>query len=304
MLGLLAHSPVFFIFVLTNFLLQLASARLRRTHLCMGRNSESRMVMLRSKKVKSLLLVHNEAGGAGRQMNTGKSPLEQFQGSDGRQHLIDALVSQPLVGDRDLAAIVAQRLKLEEVPAGKNLIRQGASDTDLFLILKGAVSIAVDGREVARKEAGEHVGEMAVVDPVTPRSASVVATADSVVARIAEPDFSALAETSGSGIRATTESAVATTDAERGVTGSTTAISPTCSPASLRATSRPSTAIETAPFRIRKRSVSDAPCLMRFFPAGTSSNLRRCATIAARSLSPTSGCETNASIRCCRPSEP
>jgi CRP/FNR family transcriptional regulator, cyclic AMP receptor protein len=127
-------------------------------------------------------------------MNTGKSLLEQFQGSDGRQHLIDALVSQPLVGDRDLAAIVAQRLKLEEVPAGKNLIRQGASDTDLFLILKGAVSIAVDGREVARKEAGEHVGEMAVVDPVTPRSASVVATADSVVARIAEPDFSALAD--------------------------------------------------------------------------------------------------------------
>lgn len=127
-------------------------------------------------------------------MNTGKSLLEQFQGSDGRQHLIDALVTQPLVGDKDLAVIVAQRLKLEEVPAGKNLIKQGASDTDLFLILKGAVSIAVDGRVVARKEAGEHVGEMAVVDPLTPRSASVVATADSVVARIAEPDFSALAD--------------------------------------------------------------------------------------------------------------
>ena len=127
-------------------------------------------------------------------MNTGKSLLEQFQGSDGRQHLIDALVSQPLVGDRHLAVIVAQRLKLEEVPAGKNLIKQGASDTDLFLILKGAVSIAVDGREVAHKEAGEHVGEMAVVDPVTPRSASVVTTVDTVVARIAEPDFSALAD--------------------------------------------------------------------------------------------------------------
>ena len=127
-------------------------------------------------------------------MNTGKSLLEQFQGSDGRQHLLDALAAQPLVGDKDLAVIVAQRLKLEEVPAGKNLIKQGASDTDLFLILKGAVSIAVDGRVVARKEAGEHVGEMAVVDPVTPRSASVVATADSVVARIAEPDFSALAD--------------------------------------------------------------------------------------------------------------
>jgi CRP/FNR family transcriptional regulator, cyclic AMP receptor protein len=152
------------------------------------------MSTLSPNEVKSLLFVHDEAGGAGRQMNTGKSLLEQFQGSDGRQHLIDALASQPLVGDKDLAVIVAQRLKLEEVPAGKNLIKQGASDTDLFLILKGAVSIAVDGREVAHKEAGEHVGEMAVVDPVTPRSASVVATADTVVARIAEPDFSALAD--------------------------------------------------------------------------------------------------------------
>ena len=36
-------------------------------------------------------------------MNTGKSLLEQFQGSDGRQHLIDALATQPLVGDKDLA---------------------------------------------------------------------------------------------------------------------------------------------------------------------------------------------------------
>src|SRR5580704_6311785 len=194
MLGFLLAASPFFIFGLTNFLLRLASIQLKRTHLCMERKSESRTVTLRSKKVKSLLLVHDEAGGAGRQMNTGKSLLEQFQGSDGRQHLIDALVSQPLVGDRDLAVIVAQRLKLEEVPAGKNLIKQGASDTDLFLILKGAVSIAVDGREVAHKEAGEHVGEMAVVDPVTPRSASVVTTVDTVVARIAEPDFSALAD--------------------------------------------------------------------------------------------------------------
>src|ERR1700679_3635886 len=194
MLGFLLAASPFFIFGLTNFLLRLASIQLKRTHLCMEQDVESRIVTLCSKKVKSLLLVHDEAGGAGRQMNTGKSLLEQFQGSDGRQHLIDALVSQPLVGDRDLAVIVAQRLKLEEVPAGKNLIKQGASDTDLFLILKGAVSIAVDGREVAHKEAGEHVGEMAVVDPVTPRSASVVTTADTVVARIAEPDFSALAD--------------------------------------------------------------------------------------------------------------
>jgi CRP/FNR family transcriptional regulator, cyclic AMP receptor protein len=126
--------------------------------------------------------------------NTEKSLLKQFLGSDGRHRLIDALTAQPLIHDQELAMVVAQHLKLEKVPAGANLIQQGASDTDLFLILEGAVSVAIDGRVVARKTAGEHVGEMAVVDPGTPRSASVIATCDSIVARIAEPDFSALAD--------------------------------------------------------------------------------------------------------------
>jgi len=126
--------------------------------------------------------------------NMGKSMLKRFQGPEGRPHLIEALILQPLVRDNELAEVLARRMTLEEIPAGASLIEQGASDTDLFLILKGAVSIAIDGRIVARKKAGEHVGEMAVVDPLTPRSASVIATADSVVARIAETDFSELAD--------------------------------------------------------------------------------------------------------------
>jgi CRP/FNR family cyclic AMP-dependent transcriptional regulator len=123
-----------------------------------------------------------------------ESLLKSFQGSEGRQRLIDALIAQPLIRDKELATVVEPYLKLEEIFAGTDLIKQGASDTDLFLILSGAFSIAIDGRIVARKKAGEHVGEMAVVDPSAPRSASVVATSDSVVARIAEPDFSALAD--------------------------------------------------------------------------------------------------------------
>jgi CRP/FNR family cyclic AMP-dependent transcriptional regulator len=123
-----------------------------------------------------------------------KSLEKQFLGSEGRRHLIRALTRQPLVRDKDLAAVVARHSKLEAIPRGTSLIEQGALDTDLFLILEGAVSISVDGRIVASRTAGQHVGEMAVVDPLTPRSASVTVTADSVVARIAEPDFSALAD--------------------------------------------------------------------------------------------------------------
>jgi CRP/FNR family cyclic AMP-dependent transcriptional regulator len=123
-----------------------------------------------------------------------ESLLKSFQGWEGRLRLTNALIAQPLIRDQDLATVVERYLKLEEVFAGTNLINQGASDTDLFLILSGEFSVAINGRVVARKKAGEHVGEMAVVDPLTPRSASVTATSDSVVGRIAEPDFSALAD--------------------------------------------------------------------------------------------------------------
>jgi CRP/FNR family transcriptional regulator, cyclic AMP receptor protein len=123
-----------------------------------------------------------------------KSLLKRFEGSEGRPHLLDALIAQPLVRHRDLAAVLARHLRLEEIPAGTNLIEQGAFDADLFLILTGGVSVMIDGRIVARKGAGEHVGEMAIVDPRTPRSASVIATVDSVVGRIAEAEFSALAD--------------------------------------------------------------------------------------------------------------
>ncbi len=124
----------------------------------------------------------------------GKSSPRQFQGSEGRRRLIDALIAQPLIRDQDLAVAAALHMNLEEIPEGATLIEQGASDTDLFLILEGAVSIVIDGRIAARKQAGEHVGEMAVVDPGAPRSASAIATCDSIVGRISESDFSALAD--------------------------------------------------------------------------------------------------------------
>jgi len=128
------------------------------------------------------------------QLASEKSMLKRFQGPEGRLHLLEALRSQPLVRDKDLAVEIERLVTLEGTPAGTELIKQGASDTDLFLILSGEFSVAIDGRIVAQKKASEHVGEMAVVDPRTSRSASVTAACDSVVARIAEPDFSALAD--------------------------------------------------------------------------------------------------------------
>jgi CRP/FNR family cyclic AMP-dependent transcriptional regulator len=74
------------------------------------------------------------------------------------------------------------------------LIQQGASESDLFLILSGEFSVLINGELVERRMAGEHLGEMALVDPQASRSASVIAASDSVVARITEPEFTKLAD--------------------------------------------------------------------------------------------------------------
>jgi CRP/FNR family transcriptional regulator, cyclic AMP receptor protein len=120
--------------------------------------------------------------------------LAQFEGSKGRPRLADALRSQVLIRDQDLALEFARHVRLEDVAQGTTLIHQGDSGSDLFLILTGEFSILVNGKTVEQRAAGEHLGEMALVDPDAPRSASVIAACDSVVARITEPEFSKLAE--------------------------------------------------------------------------------------------------------------
>lgn len=55
---------------------------------------------------------------------------------------------------------------------GELLVEQGSPDTSMFVILEGEVSVRVNGIEVAKLYAGEHFGELSLVDD-EPRSASV-----------------------------------------------------------------------------------------------------------------------------------
>lgn len=116
--------------------------------------------------------------------------LTRFQGDTGRRLTIDALIAQKLVGgNRDLAELLADKVKLMEIGAGNVLIEQGAPDNDLYLIFAGAFDIVVNKRCVGRRFPNDHVGEMAAIEPSQPRAASVIATEVSVVARVAEADL-------------------------------------------------------------------------------------------------------------------
>lgn len=108
--------------------------------------------------------------------------------------LVEALSHQEAVlGDTTAAELLAHNSTLHDYSVGETLIEQGAADNDVCFILSGNVSIRVHGREVASRNANQHVGEMALINPSSRRSASVVALDDVTVARVTEADFEMIA---------------------------------------------------------------------------------------------------------------
>ena len=123
--------------------------------------------------------------------------LQRFNGTDARSFLIEALLTQPIVGgDTRLAEALADSAEVAPFPSGSGIVEESAPDNDLYFILAGTVSIRVFGREIAVRTAGQHFGEMALLDPGKPRSASVVADGETVTARIPAAAFAALADNS------------------------------------------------------------------------------------------------------------
>jgi len=121
------------------------------------------------------------------------SLLAKYYGAEGKQALLEALMAQPLVQDEDLAAHVVKRVRLEEIARGAAIIHEGSAESDFFFILDGEFQVMVAGHVIAVRRTGEHVGELAMADPSAPRTASVVAARDSLVARISEAEFSGIA---------------------------------------------------------------------------------------------------------------
>jgi predicted nucleotide-binding protein len=121
--------------------------------------------------------------------------IERFQGGRDCKRLIEVIKRQAIVRDDEaLAMAICDVLELKEFAAGEQIITQGHSDDDLYLIFVGRVSIVVNGREVAVRHVAEHVGEMALIEPTAPRSASVFAIEQTVIGKITETAFSRIAE--------------------------------------------------------------------------------------------------------------
>jgi MFS family permease len=112
---------------------------------------------------------------------------------------------QPL--HRPLVEQLAAKLEQRRVAAGDVVVREGDVGDLFYVIESGALDATHDGRLLSHMETGDHFGEIALLRDV-PRTATVVATEDSVLQTIQREDFLA-ALTGDEELRGRTESVAA-----------------------------------------------------------------------------------------------
>ncbi|MEH2699029.1 MULTISPECIES: TIR domain-containing protein [Rhizobium] len=118
----------------------------------------------------------------------------RFTGERGRAKTIEALKDQRIVlGNGAASEELLARGEVINFMPGDVLIAEGDWSDSFFLILVGAVRIEIKGTHVSDRVAGQHVGEMAMIDPSKARSAQVTATVPTVALMISEEDFAATA---------------------------------------------------------------------------------------------------------------
>lgn len=126
--------------------------------------------------------------------NSTESLLPRFQGENGDFVLTEVLCNQLLIrGEISVCEEFKKTIELLELKDGDVLIKQGGADNKLYFILSGSFSVNVNGREIAMRLPGQHVGVMSLIDHTSRRSASVIAREPSVVASINEAEFSGIA---------------------------------------------------------------------------------------------------------------
>lgn len=120
--------------------------------------------------------------------------INRFEGAEGKRRLISALKECYLVEhDESLAAKLAEVGDLATFDEGDAVMTQGNDDNDIYFLLVGEVNVLINNRHIAIRKARETVGEMAIINPAEPRSATLLARTNVVALKVTEPDFHHLA---------------------------------------------------------------------------------------------------------------
>lgn len=110
-----------------------------------------------------------------------------------KKQLAEALAVVPLFErctKRDLRTI-ARHVELVTVADGTTVVSEGETGEAFFLVLAGELVIERDTEPVNKLGAGDHFGELALLDPA-PRSATVIAAGDVELASLSVRMFRVL----------------------------------------------------------------------------------------------------------------
>ena len=116
--------------------------------------------------------------------------IERFEGTDGLRNLVTALKDCSIVEHNEaIAKKLAEVGQILAFEVGNSILSQGGSDNDIYFLLFGQADVLVNNRHIAIREAGDTVGEMAILNPVEPRAATVTARTAMVALKVSEADF-------------------------------------------------------------------------------------------------------------------
>ncbi|MFO7591732.1 MAG: cyclic nucleotide-binding domain-containing protein [Acidimicrobiia bacterium] len=93
---------------------------------------------------------------------------------------------------KELAAVSGLATRLD-LPAGKELTKQGETGNEFLIILDGEVDVIIDGNVVATRGSGDYFGEIALLSE-RPRTATVVAKTPIAIEVIGRREFRALVD--------------------------------------------------------------------------------------------------------------
>lgn len=78
-----------------------------------------------------------------------------------------------------------------KVAAGESLFREGDTGDQMYVVAAGKIRLSINGELLDEESMGGVVGELALIDKA-PRSATAIASEDSVLIPLGMPEFTAL----------------------------------------------------------------------------------------------------------------